>query len=267
MCSRKLFIILVIMLLETLMLAGQDRTVKICAHRGYWKNEMTRKSENSIASLKCAQKERFWGSEIDVHLTTDNVIVVNHDRTIDGITIRENPYSAIKGHKLPNGEERPTLDKILRQLSKSRHTILVLEVCGGGLDDRMILLSDLCIQKLMDHHLFDPSRVMFISGNFAVCNHLVRAAPGFQVQFVSRGEDPESLKESGITGIDYDYRAFQAHPEWVARAHELGMDVNAWVVNQEEVMREMIRLGVDCITTDEPILVRHILKDAEEHHE
>ena len=45
------------------------------------------------------------------------------------------------------------------------------------------------------------------------------------------------------------------------------MDVNAWVVNQEDLVREMIRLGVDCITTDEPILVRQILKDMEDHHE
>ena len=243
---------------------AQENTVQICAHRGFWKNEKAKNSENTIASLKCAQKERFWGSEIDVHLTKDNVIVVNHNPTINKMLIRETPYSALKGLTLPNGEERPTLDAYLKQVSKSHNTLLVLELKGQGSDERTILMADMCIQKLMDHKLYDPSRVVFISGNLAACTHLARVTSGFSIQYVSRGADPDTLRGSGINGLDYDFRAFQNHPEWVKRAHELGMTVNAWVVNKEEDIREMIALGLDCITTNEPLLVRQILGEREE---
>ena len=36
--------------------------------------------------------------------------------------------------------------------------------------------------------------------------------------------------------------------------------VNVWTVNKEEIMREMIALGVDYITTDEPVLLQQVLK-------
>ncbi|MBQ1866448.1 MAG: glycerophosphodiester phosphodiesterase, partial [Bacteroidales bacterium] len=53
------------------------------------------------------------------------------------------------------------------------------------------------------------------------------------------------------------------HPEWVAEAHSLGMSVNCWTVNNEEDIKAMIDLGVDCITTNEPLLVRKLLGDRE----
>ena len=52
---------------------------------------------------------------------------------------------------------------------------------------------------------------------------------------------------------------FKAHPEWVRKAHSLGMSVNAWTVNKEEDIKKMIEVGVDAITTNEPLLVRDLL--------
>lgn len=53
---------------------------------------------------------------------------------------------------------------------------------------------------------------------------------------------------------------------WVsraARAHELGMSVNVWTVNSAENIQKMIDLGVDCITTNDPLLARELLGDRE----
>lgn len=37
------------------------------------------------------------------------------------------------------------------------------------------------------------------------------------------------------------------------------MEVNAWTVNKKADIQKMIDLGVDCITTNEPLLVREML--------
>ena len=37
------------------------------------------------------------------------------------------------------------------------------------------------------------------------------------------------------------------------------MSVNVWTVNKKEDIQKMIDLGVDCITTNEPLLVRELL--------
>ena len=37
------------------------------------------------------------------------------------------------------------------------------------------------------------------------------------------------------------------------------MSVNVWTVNKEKDIKAMIDLGVDCITTNDPALVRKLL--------
>ena len=105
--------------------------VAITAHRGYWKCEGSGYAQNSIASLANAQEQMFWGSEFDVHLTADSVLVINHDADIQGIDIKTNPYSAIKDLVLPNGEKLSTIDDYLAQGEKTANTMLVCELKAG----------------------------------------------------------------------------------------------------------------------------------------
>jgi glycerophosphoryl diester phosphodiesterase len=45
----------------------------------------------------------------------------------------------------------------------------------------------------------------------------------------------------------------------IERARANGMSINTWTVNKEEDIRKMVELGVDQITTDDPLLVRQVL--------
>ena len=56
----------------------------IVAHRGFWNCEEAGYAKNSIASLRCAQQAGVWGSEFDVNMTADSVLIVFHDSSIDG---------------------------------------------------------------------------------------------------------------------------------------------------------------------------------------
>ena len=51
--------------------------------------------------------------------------------------------------------------------------------------------------------------------------------------------------------------------EWVKTAHDLGMSVNSWTVDSGSDIDDMIALGVDAITSNEPLLVREHLGDKE----
>ena len=79
------------------------------------------------------------------------------------------------------------------------------------------------------------------------------------------GRDGEDGKDGlngsdGINGLDYHFIAFHKHPDWVERAHALGMTVNVWTVDQEEEMRYLLDLGVDVITTNKPQLLRSVIQ-------
>lgn len=243
---------------------AKTHKTEIAAHRGFWNCEAAGYAQNSIASLTQAQQNGFWGSEFDVHFTRDNMIVVNHDPAINGVTIHDHTYAEIKDQKLKNGESISTLDQYLDQGANSKTTVLVLEIKDQDKDDaRTCELADSAVAKLKAHGLYKPSRVIFISFNYAACKHLAETSPKFMVQYLNGDKTPAECHADKIKGIDYQYKVFKKHPEWVSGAHELGMAVNAWTVNKKEDIEKMIDLKVDCITTNEPLLVREMLGKAE----
>lgn len=245
----------------------QGGKTAVVAHRGFWNCEAAGFSENSIASLKAAQDNGFWGSECDIQLTKDDVVIVNHNGDIDGLKIADHTWDELKSHLLPNGERRPTLDEYLDQTAKCKKTRLVIEFKKQGSPEREDLLVEKTFAALKAHKLYNPQRVLFISFSQHVCEVVAAKHPKFINQFLtsSKKDDkiPTNYSKLGINGIDYEYPLFLAHPEWVKLAHDNGMSVNAWTVNEAKDIQAMIDLGVDAITTNFPLLVREMLGDKE----
>ena len=245
--------------LLVLLLCFQGQAQEICAHRGFWQCEEAVNSQNSLAALRLAQESGLWGSEFDVHLTADEVAVVNHDSDFYGLPIATNTYRDLLARcRLPNGESLTTLFEYLEQGSKSP-CMLVLEVKPQPSVSATVRLVQRCVQALRSYNLLDPSRVMFISFSFDACEWIARHLPAFDNQYLGGDKDPETVYGSGINGIDYHYSVFHRHPDWVARAHALGMSVNVWTVDKQEEMVRMKELGVDVITTNKPLLLREVL--------
>lgn len=245
----------------------QKGKTAIVAHRGFWKSEQGGMSENSIASLKAAQDAGLWGSECDIHITADDVVIVNHNPDIEGKKISTHKFADFAQDLLPNGERRPTLDEYLDQTAKCKTTKLVIELKKQPSEDREDMLVVKTLAALKVHGLYDPERVLFISFSKYMCDMIAKLCPEFVNQYLSMDmladENPAKYAADGINGVDYQYKMFEAHPEWVKTAHELGMSVNAWTVNKEKNIKRMVDLGLDAITTNEPLLVRELLGDKE----
>ncbi|MGZ5246916.1 MAG: glycerophosphodiester phosphodiesterase, partial [Flavitalea sp.] len=58
---------------------------KVVAHRGAFKKNGL--PENSIASLKEAIRLKCTGSEFDVHMSSDDSLVIFHDASINNLNI------------------------------------------------------------------------------------------------------------------------------------------------------------------------------------
>lgn len=228
---------------------------QIVAHRGHWREN----AQNSIASLTEAQNFGCWGSEFDLHLTADDVVIVNHDATIGKTKIQTSPLEEVRAHSLKNKEKVPTLDEYLKQGVKNKDCVLVLELKPHANAQREDVLIDKCLEALKANKLMDRGRIAFISFSYHICKELAKKCPGYSVQYLEGDKTPAQVFADGINGIDYHYSYFKKHPEWVKEAHDLGMSVNAWTVDKEEDIRLMKELGVDQITTNDPALTREIL--------
>ena len=248
----------------TIFCSSADARKKECgivAHRGYWNCKEAGYAKNSIASLRCAQEAGFWGSEFDVNMTSDGVLIIYHDSEVEGKKIEQHPYAEFKDFQIKNGENIPTLDEYLEQAKKYPETSLVYELkphSTNVVEDRFV---DLTIAKLKEHELLSPDKVMFISFSLHICERLAKELPEFTVQFLGSSKSPDELAEMGINGVDYHYSVFCIHKKWYKQARRNDMSINSWTVNNRTAIRRMLRLGVDYITTDNPQLVGKFINE------
>ena len=239
------------------------RTVGIVAHRGYWNCEEGGYSHNSIAALRAAGENGFWGSEFDVNMTSDGSLLVFHDSKIDGKRISDYAAEEFAEHRLPNGESIPTLDEFLSVAAEYPNTMLVLELKKHPTSEMEKSAADKCIAALKRHGLYSPERVMFISFSEYACRYFAENAYGFIVQYLADDRSVDQLAAGGINGIDLQYKRLLGDEKWMKDARDFGFSVNVWTVNNDNDIHSVIEAGVDFITTDNPQRVREILGDTE----
>lgn len=233
---------------------GIQAQTQVIAHRGFWKTEGS--AQNSIAALEKAAEEKLYGSEFDVQVTLDGKLIVNHDAKFQGFVIAETPFKELKKIKLKNGEKLPTLKKYLKA-GKKQDIQLILEIKSHKskeVEDKMAadivkMVKKMGLQK----------QVEYIAFSLNICEQLAKLTPESEIAYLNGNLSPAELKKKGINGIDYNQKVLEKHPEWVEEAHRLGMKVNVWTVNKEDMMRKFIDMKVDYITTDYPLETQKLL--------
>ena len=232
---------------------------KVIAHRGYWTAPGS--AQNSLSSFAKADSIGVYGSEIDVWLTSDDRLIVNHDRIYKGTDIDMEKATAreIMQIVLPNGTENiPSLDQYLDLVASKPDTRLILEMKSLSDLNREDLAAEKIVRALRRHGVLERTDIIAFSIN--ACLAFKKLIPDTKIYYLNGGLPPKSIKKLGLAGIDYSMGALRRHPEWVKQAHDLGLEVNVWTVDSEEDMRYFIDLGVDYITTDYPERLQALLK-------
>ena len=239
---------LIVMSAACLMTLAAAAQTKIVAHRGYW--DCAGSAQNSITSLKLADKIGCYGSEFDVHLTKDGVIVVHHDQNVGKIDIQTSTYKALKKERLKNGEKIPTLEQYL-DAGKDLSCKLVLEIKRQMVQSHEDSLVRQCVDMVKSKGLTD--RIVWISFSGKACELLHQLLPDAHIQYLLGDWDPKTIKAKGLSGIDYEQKVLALHPEWIKDCHDLGLVVNVWTVNDLNTINQFIKAGVDFITTNAPV--------------
>lgn len=250
--KRSMFTMLLVLFLCASSVYSQT---KVIAHRGYWDCEGS--AQNSITALNKAHEVGAYGSEFDVSITADGIPVVNHDDSIQGFCIETSLYEQLKDLKLKNGETLPTLEEYLIQGKKNQGTQLILEIKPHKRvvnEDKAVATILYLVQK---YQMED--QVEYISFSMNICKELIRRAPSAQVSYLRGEVSPADLKVLGFSGLDYHYKVFDKHPEWIQEAKDAGLTINVWTVDDPAVMELFVAKNVDFITTDKPVQLKEII--------
>ena len=222
---------------------------QIIAHRGYW-NTQPKTSENSIKALENAQRLKIYGSEFDVRMTKDGILVINHDEQHGKMEISETDFSDLRKLKLSNGEKLPTLKDYLKQGKKEASVKLIIEIKPSKSKDRENEIVTKVLKTVKELRL--DSQSDYISFSLNICKEIKKQNPSAKVQYLEGNLSPQQIKAEGLDGLDYHYSVFEKNPTWISEANSLGLITNSWTVNDIKVYEELKNKGINFITTNIP---------------
>ena len=230
----------------------------VVAHRGAWKDKQF--PENSIAALKHAIELKCTGSEFDVRMTSDKVLIVTHNKDYNDLLIEETTYEELAKMKLPNGETLPILkDYILAGMEKNTTTGLFCEIKPSKNKELNLEMTEktLALVKELKAESYIHS---YISFGYDIIKKIVEIDSLAKTQYLNGSKSPQELKNDGITGLDYHLNVFKKNPHWITSAKEFGLTLNAWTVNTTEDLDWLLANDFDYITTNEPELLIERIK-------
>lgn len=234
----------------TLMLAAQPQVV---AHRGFHAAEGS--WENTVSSLRNAQKLGVYGVEFDVNMTADDSLIVYHGPKIldTKLHAQKNRFAEIRAVKLPGGLEIPTLREFFAQGQKDPSTKLILEIKKHATPQRETQVVEAILRLAREMRLVP--QIEFISFSRHACDEVLRLQPDAVVVYVSSdmaAMSPAEAKKRGYGGLSYQLNVLMNRPELVDEANRLGIATTLWMVNDCELIDWAARHGITYVSTDCP---------------
>jgi len=208
--------------------------------------------------------------ESDVWLTTDGVLVLFHDPTLDESTdstghIENYSWDELRQVKVGGSHGIPRLVDLLdthpdiRLNLEPKHDAAV-EPLAALLESRQ-LVGQVCIGSFSDRRinqmrqLLGPELCTSPGPKGMMVTLLKMVTPSW----VPRLDSPIPY---GALQLPVSFKGIPVVTGWlVGRAHALGLQVHVWTVNEEAEMRRLLDLGVDVIMTDATELLQHVLVD------
>ncbi|MFO0843300.1 MAG: glycerophosphodiester phosphodiesterase [Gemmataceae bacterium] len=239
--------------------------VEIVAHRGAsWDAP-----ENTVAALKLAWEQRADASEFDVYLSRDGEVVVIHDKDTKrtaGVErlvaeqtleeLRKLDAGRWKGEKFA-GERVPTLAEMLAAVPAGKRVFVEVKC---GVEVVPALAKRLKASKLK------PDQTPVISFDADVIAAVKKALPDVPAYWLvslkpKNGKVPtakslvERARKLGADGLDLS--ATEAlDSAYAKQIKDAGLKLYVYTVNDADVARRMVEIGVDGITTDRPAWLR-----------
>ena len=260
-----------------------DKVLNI-AHRGGRRI----RPEHTLLAYDQALEDGADILELDVHETSDGMLVVMHDATVDRTTdctglIKEMTFAELRecdaGYNFSRDEGAtypyrgtglvvPTMEEVFDRYPDTPFIIEVKQSEPSIVDQFVEVIREHDVEDKMTGSAFADSLLLElrmaapeIPTNMGTNETLVFWGYSF------RDLDPEYEPPAEFLQVPTQYDVGDRivdvlHPGFVPRAHELDMYVHVWTINDEEEMRFLIETyGIDGIMTDDPPLLAKVIDE------
>lgn len=214
---------------------------------------------NTLKAFEKAIELKADYVEFDIHITIDGEIVIIHDSETLNTTgvkvlIKDMTLDQIKSLDAGEGEKIPTLRELV---SIARNKMgLQIEIKSKNLLDKMI-------QILKEDDLLDTSIVSSFMLDELLKLKILEPRIKLGLLLPVELRKPKLIKRKIVNVAKNNF--YSIHPpfnntnkEVVDFAHEYGLKVIVWTVNDRKVMENLIDFGVDGIITDDISLANDV---------
>ncbi|UZJ51886.1 hypothetical protein CBS101457_001206 [Exobasidium rhododendri] len=252
-------------------LAGLEPPMPECwGHRG----ASAAFPENTIASFERAIRDGSEGIESDVHITSDDVIIMFHDpsleRTTDGKGfIRDQAWSGgienLQTMKEPR-QQIPTFHQVCDLLMRpeNMHVKLNIDIKADNNPDRLFRLMKKTVESYPDFATKLSPRLILGLWHPVFLNSALEHVPS--LRRVHIGGSPTTARTYFWNHCDGFSMWFPSlvgteGQSFIQQARDEGKDVFVWTVNRKDEMIEATRWGVKAILTDKTDLFQDVRKN------
>ncbi len=242
--------------------------MEILGHRG----AMWDAPENTLASFRMGWAQKADIVECDIHLTADGRVVTIHDATTGrtaGVDLkvsettseelRKLDFGRFKGQEFA-GEKIPFLEEVVETIPP--HGKLFVEIkCGTEVLlplERIVAASGKAEQIVLigfDLEVVTAAKRTLPKQEVYWLRSTPRDAAGNQVEY-----DPnivDIVAERGLDGPDLHYAGLT--PALAEAIKAAGQKLYVWVVNEPDLARRLMEMGIDGLGTDRPGWLREQL--------
>ncbi len=209
------------------------------AHRG----ARAHAPENTLEAFLLAQRLGASGLETDAWITADGVVVLDHDGVVGG-RLRRRPISELSRRQLP--DHLPSVAELIDACDRRLHL---------SIDVKDPTALSALVAQCREVDIDVESRLWLCHHDWnmvASWRRLTEARLVDSCRFSKMNEGPErralALREAGVDAINMH------HSDWsgglVTLFHRFDLYALGWDMQQEHVLRECLRMGLDGVYSD-----------------
>lgn len=228
---------------------------EISAHRG----SSGLAPENTMSAFKQALYDLADYVELDVHLTSDNVVVVMHDSNLKRTTgvnknIWQVSYDRIKELDAGGwfsadfaGEQVPTLEEVIKEIGPLVKLNIEIKYNKRerGLTEAVV--------DIIERNRFED-RCIVTSSDYSVLSEVKKLNSDIKTGYVLSAAYGAyySISYVDVISINYSF----VNKALVDSVHRYGKELYVWTVNAPSIVKSLANMGVDNIITDNPVMAR-----------
>ncbi|MGP9790196.1 glycerophosphodiester phosphodiesterase [Roseinatronobacter sp. NSM] len=219
--------------------------------------------ENTLPAFRHAVSLGYTHVELDVHATRDGVVVIHHDDTLqrlcgDTRAIAAMDWADLQTIRTHGGAPIPRLEHLLEEFP---HLFIAIEAKSQNVIAPLAqIITDMNALDRICIGAFDPARTRQARALLGP-NLLWSPAHGQVARLWAAGWGlPLPLDDFAVVQVPQRWRGIPlVTPRFLRAAHQRGIHVQVWTVNDTADMQTLLDWGVDGLMTDRPTVLKDVL--------